>query len=173
VCMADLWSRVVMRLADAPVLPLRYSDTAQFAIDQLQALADRAEDAGAGKPDSLKLAASVAPALAAAQRLLAASQKAEGVADAALARGSVSGDPGGYNAAVLRAERLLLGPGLPGRTWFRHELYAPGLNTGYAAVPLPRLGQAVLDADPRAWSAGVKPVAEALDRAASELARVR
>jgi len=73
----------------------------------------------------------------------------------------------------MRAERALLGPGLPGRPWFRHELYAPGLNTGYAAVPLPRLGQAVLDADARAWAAGVKPVTDALDHAAAELAKVK
>ncbi len=155
VCMADLWS------------------PAQFAVDQLESLADRAEDSGAGKPDSLKLAASVTPALEAAKRLLAAAQGAERVADQALARGDVTGDPGGYNAAVMRAERALLGSGLPGRPWFRHELYAPGLNTGYAAVPLPRLGQAVLDADARAWAAGVKPVTEALDHAAAELAKVK
>ena len=52
--------------------------------------------------------------------------------------------------------RALLGPGLPGRPWFRHEIYAPGLNTGYAGVPLPRIGQAVLDKDRAAYRAGVE-----------------
>jgi len=61
VCMADLWSRVLLRLGEAPLLPLRYSETAQFAVDQLESLADRAEDTGAGKADSLKLSASVTP----------------------------------------------------------------------------------------------------------------
>jgi len=37
--MADLWSRVTMRLAEAEVLPLRYSRTAQFALDELRSLA--------------------------------------------------------------------------------------------------------------------------------------
>ena len=69
----------------------------------------------------------------------------------------------------MGAERALLGPGLPGRTWFRHELYAPGLNTGYAPVPLPRLGQAVLDNDARAWAQGVDPIAQALAQAAARL----
>jgi N-acetylated-alpha-linked acidic dipeptidase len=173
VAMTDLWSRAMLRLAEAPVLPLRYSATAEFALDQLQSLADRAEDASAGKADSLRLNAPVTPALEAAKRLLAASQGAERVADAALTRGAPAGDPGGYNAAVMRAERALLGPGLPGRTWFRHELYAPGLNTGYAAVALPRLGQAVLDGDAKAWSSGVRPLADALEHAAAELAGVK
>jgi N-acetylated-alpha-linked acidic dipeptidase len=73
----------------------------------------------------------------------------------------------------MRTERAFLGPGLPGRSWFRHELYAPGLNTGYAAVPLPRLGQAVLEVDAKAWASGVSPVVGALDRAAAELAKVK
>ena len=73
----------------------------------------------------------------------------------------------------MRAERALLGPGLPGRPWFRHELYAPGLNTGYAPVPLSRLGQAVLDNDARGWASGVRPLADALERAAAELAKVK
>ena len=51
-------------------------------------------------------------------------------------------------------ERAFLGTGLPNRLWFRHEIYAPGLNTGYAPVPLPRLGQAVLDRDPAATVGG-------------------
>ena len=172
-CMTDLWSRTMLRLAEAPVLPLRYSATAEFAYDQLQSLADRAEDASAGKPDSLRLSASVAPALDAARQLLKSALAAERVADASLAHGAAAGDPSGYNAAVMHAERALLGPGLPGRTWFRHELYAPGLNTGYAPVPLSRLGQAVLDSDARGWASGVRPLADALERAAAELAKVK
>ena len=171
--MTELWSRAMLRLAEAPVLPLRYSATAEFAVDQLETLADRAEDASAGKTDSLKLSAPVTPALEAARRLLEAARAAERAADAALAQGAPRDAPDGYNAAVMRAERALLGPGLPGRAWFRHELYAPGLNTGYNPVPLPRLGQAVLDADAKGWAGGVRPLADALDRTAAELAKVK
>ena len=169
--MTELWSRCMLRLGEAPALPLRYSATAEFALDQLAALADRAEDISAGKPDSLRLSAAVAPALESAKRLLSVSLAAERAVDAAVGR--LGGDPAGYNAAVVRAERALLGPGLPGRTWFRHELYAPGLNTGYAPVPLPRLGQAVLDGDAKGWAAGVRPVADALDRVRAELEKVK
>lgn len=81
--------------------------------------------------------------------------------------------PDAINRALISAERGLLGPGLPGRTWFRNELYAPGLNTGYAPVPLPRLGQSLLDSDPRAYAAGIGPAAAALNEAAARLRDIR
>lgn len=168
--MTDLWTRCVSRLADAPGLPLRTSATAEFALDQLWSLADRAEDVSAGRPDSLRLSAPIAPAVAAAKRWAEAAQRAEAAVDAAVAAGRTA-EAERYASAVMRAERALLGSGLPGRTWFRHELYAPGLNTGYAPVPLPRLGQAVLDGDARGWSTGIPTLTEAFDRAAAELAR--
>ena len=77
------------------------------------------------------------------------------------------------NSALMRTERALLGPGLPGREWFRHELYAPGLNTGYAAVPLPRMGQAVLDGDAKAWGRALAPIMQAFERATGVLACVK
>jgi N-acetylated-alpha-linked acidic dipeptidase len=171
--MAELWSRCLLRLGEAPSLPLRYSATAEFAVEQLRALADKADDVSAGQPDSLRLAAPVTPALESAERMLKASLAAERAADAAVAAGRLTGDPAGYNAVVLRAERLLLGSGLPGRPWFRHELYAPGLNTGYSPVALPRLGQAVLDGDAKGWASGVKPLADVLDRARAEFEKVK
>ena len=173
--MTGLWTRLALRLADAEVAPLRYSATAQFALDELQRLADRAEDAGAGRPDSARFTASLAPAIAAAERLRAAARALEQRGDAALAgRGPwPAGGADAVTGAAMRAERALLGPGLPGRPWFRHELYAPGLNTGYAPVPMPRLGQAVLDGDPKAFAAGVAPLADALARAAAALEAVK
>ena len=39
-------------------------------------------------------------------------------------------------------ERTFLQPdGLPGRPWFKHPVYAPGLTTGYASWPLPAIRQ--------------------------------
>ena len=39
---------------------------------------------------------------------------------------------------LYRSERdLTLDPGLPGRPWFRHRIYAPGKYTGYAVKTLP------------------------------------
>jgi N-acetylated-alpha-linked acidic dipeptidase len=170
--MTDLWQRVALRLAEAEVMPLRYSRTGAWALDELQSLEERADDAGAGKPDSLRFAAPLGGAREGAARMRNAAVLLERRADDLLASADTAGTAR-LNAALIGAERALLGPGLPGREWFRHELYAPGLNTGYAAVPMPRLGQAVLDGDPRAWERGVTPLREALLRAAEVLERGR
>jgi N-acetylated-alpha-linked acidic dipeptidase len=48
------------------------------------------------------------------------------------------------NRSLLQVERdFLLENGLPGRPWFRHAFYAPGVYTGYAAVVLPGVREAV------------------------------
>jgi N-acetylated-alpha-linked acidic dipeptidase len=50
--------------------------------------------------------------------------------------------------ALRRQERLLTAArGLPERAWFRHQIYAPGRVTGYAAVFLPALDEAIEDGD--------------------------
>ena len=44
----------------------------------------------------------------------------------------------------MRQERLLTTrEGIPGRPWFRHQIYAPGINTGYAAQFLPGIRDAL------------------------------
>jgi N-acetylated-alpha-linked acidic dipeptidase len=44
----------------------------------------------------------------------------------------------------VRQERALIQrQGLPGRPWFRHQVYAPGLVTGYAVQYLPGMRDAI------------------------------
>jgi N-acetylated-alpha-linked acidic dipeptidase len=48
------------------------------------------------------------------------------------------------NEMLRHAERSLLLPGgLPGRDWYKHAIYAPGLNTGYDPKTLPGIREAV------------------------------
>ncbi len=48
------------------------------------------------------------------------------------------------NEIILRSERsLATDPGLPGRPWYRHRIYAPGKYTGYDAKTLPGIREAV------------------------------
>jgi N-acetylated-alpha-linked acidic dipeptidase len=50
------------------------------------------------------------------------------------------------NDALMQTERALIDErGLQGRAWFKHQIYAPGFYTGYAALPLPDLRQAIED----------------------------
>jgi len=48
------------------------------------------------------------------------------------------------NQTLMAAERaLLIEKGLPDRPWFRHAIYAPGQYTGYAAVVIPGVNEAI------------------------------
>jgi N-acetylated-alpha-linked acidic dipeptidase len=45
---------------------------------------------------------------------------------------------GDLNEMLMQSEHKLTTPeGLPGRFWYKHELYAPGAYTGYAAKAIP------------------------------------
>ena len=50
----------------------------------------------------------------------------------------------GLNEKLIRTERTLTLPdGLPGRPWFRHQIYAPGFYTGYGVKTLPGVREAI------------------------------
>jgi N-acetylated-alpha-linked acidic dipeptidase len=74
------------------------------------------------------------------------------------------------NLSLLQVERnFLLDKGLPGRAWFRHAIFAPGVYTGYKAVVLPGVREAV---DRKDWAAArrqLELVREALARATATL----
>jgi N-acetylated-alpha-linked acidic dipeptidase len=71
-----------------------------------------------------------------AEQLDRATEQAAGSAHAG------SEDLAKLNAALAKVERaFLLEDGLPGRPWFKHAVYAPGLTTGYASWPLPAVRQ--------------------------------
>ena len=70
----------------------------------------------------------------------------------------------------MQAERALLLPnGLPNRPWFRHSVYAPGEYTGYAAVVIPGVNEAIDAGDRSRASAELLHLTEALNRAAALL----
>ena len=67
------------------------------------------------------------------------------------------------NAALRNAERAFLLPeGLPDRPWFKHAVFAPGVYTGYAAVAIPGVNEAIDAGD-------VKRSQQEIDRLAGRL----
>ena len=67
------------------------------------------------------------------------------------------------NQMLLQSERKLTTPeGLPGRFWYKHQIYAPGVYTGYAAKAIPAVREAI---EQKQW----KQAEEAIGRAASVL----
>jgi len=67
------------------------------------------------------------------------------------------------NRMLIDSERRLTNPeGLPGRAWYKHQIYAPGVYTGYEAKAIPAVREAM---EQRQW----KQAEEAIARAASVL----
>jgi len=159
--MARVLGLEALRMADTAVLPYDYVTYAQ----DISAYIDSAKK----KAADLKLSSlDFAPAEDAVARFKAAAQKVHAL------QSSPSDDVTRLNQALRQVETDLTSPaGLPNRPWYKHTIYAPGEYTGYAAVVIPGVNEA-LDAhdQPRAaQQLGV--LAQALDRAAQTLESVR
>jgi len=72
------------------------------------------------------------------------------------------------NEKLIQVERgLTLPDGLPGRPWFQHQIYAPGLYTGYGVKTLPAVREAI---DQKQWKeadAQIVRVGKVLEREAA------
>jgi N-acetylated-alpha-linked acidic dipeptidase len=64
---------------------------------------------------------------------------------------------------------LLIPAGLPRRPWYRHSIYAPGEFTGYEAVVLPGVNEAIDAFDAPSAQAQLGALAQALSRATAAL----
>ena len=73
------------------------------------------------------------------------------------------------NDALVQAERQFIDPrGLRGRAWYKHQIYAPGFYTGYAAQPLTDFRQALDDRNAQAKES-LERIVEAIKRATNTL----
>ena len=63
--------------------------------------------------------------------------------------------------------------GLRGRSWYKHQIYAPGIYTGYAAQPLTDFRQAIDDRNSTNAKESLERIAEAIKRATNKLKTVR
>ena len=169
---ARLYTVIAMRAAGADVAPFTftpYGEALRQYLDDLRWIVDRRARAAPAKPfifDGVHLiAASIQSFQNAARNLDRATSglaARDGLDPARLSK---------VNDALQRVERAFLVPaGLPGRPWFKHSIYAPGLTTGYASWPLPGVRQAVLDNDAALLATQV-PVLVARIDAASEALR--
>jgi N-acetylated-alpha-linked acidic dipeptidase len=107
-------------------------------------------------------------AQAAATRFSTAADHVHGLQMAA------SGDLAKLNVALRQAEAdLLSGAGLPNRPWFRHTIFAPGEYTGYAAVVIPGVNEAIDSKDQQRAAQQLTVLTQALTRAAQTLEGTR
>ncbi|HWG20605.1 MAG TPA: M28 family metallopeptidase [Terracidiphilus sp.] len=159
--MARVLGLEAIRMADTDVLPYDYVTYAHDIASYLETAKKKAGDARLGPVD-------FGPALAAAGRFATAAEHARGIEE------HPAGDLAGLNAALRQAEADLVTPaGLPNRPWYKHAIYAPGEYTGYAAVVIPGVNEAIEARDPGRAEQQLGVLTQCLDHAAQTLAAVR
>jgi N-acetylated-alpha-linked acidic dipeptidase len=177
VALAKTIGHVMLRVADADVLPMRFGDfadtVAQYA-DEVHKLADNLRERTdqqhrlldenvfqlAADPTETYLPPereSSVPFLnfAPLDNALSKLKESAAACDEACAR-AIRQNPKANDAQLTRVngllqrlEQSLLHPeGLPGREWYRHMIYAPGLHTGYGVKTLPGVREAI---EQRRW----------------------
>jgi len=71
---------------------------------------------------------------------------------------------------LMRTERALTAKeGLPRRSWFRHQIYAPGYYTGYGVKTLPGVREAIEQRNWREMKAQLAIIAKTLDAMSAEI----
>ncbi|HUS18096.1 MAG TPA: M28 family metallopeptidase [Terriglobales bacterium] len=156
--MAQVLGLEMLHMANADVLPLDYKSYGEEIKNYLKNAKTKA-----GTTSSLDFE----PAFAAAERF------AQAGAALAKLQADFSSDPVKLNTVLRDAERaLLLDQGLPKRPWFKHAIYAPGEYTGYAAVVIPGVNEALDAKDDQRAASQLAAITAALQRAAKVMESV-
>src|SRR6185436_4312525 len=192
--------RVVLRLANADVLPFDFTAFAQKidgSVDEIAQLTDQmrqeTEQQNAWIAENLYTIIAdkrhpfvppepkkpvppldFAPLRKAVERLKSAAARYES-ATARLVQRNTPLPPevaGRVDQALIQTERNLTRPeGLPGRPWYRHFIYAPGLDTGYGGKVLPGVREEVEQRQFETAAAQITVAAEVLVRFAGQVER--
>jgi len=131
--LAQVHTTALMRLADAPLLPfefVRFTATIGRYLNDIDQY--RRVDLNGVRRELLRLEQASTELDTAYARV---GPQIASVAPAKLEA---------LNQILFRTERAMVPePGLPGRPWYRHRIYAPGQYTGYDAKTLPGIREAV------------------------------
>jgi N-acetylated-alpha-linked acidic dipeptidase len=148
-----------IHMADADLLPYDYSLYGRAVTQYLQHAKNNASNAG--------LDLDFAPAIAAVERFHQAGAKA------LAAEADPTGDLKEQNRLLRQASSDLLdSKGLPGRSFFKNLIYAPGIDTGYGAVAIPGVTEAIHNKDASAAADQLALLTAALNRAADTLSKI-
>jgi N-acetylated-alpha-linked acidic dipeptidase len=165
--MARVFGLEALRMADADVLPYDYNEYGKEVAVYLDAARKRVEGKFGGRTLDLSAATMAAKHFQEAGAKMLSKQR-NPPRDAARLNLTL------MNQALRNAERALLVPeGLPHRPWFRHAIYAPGEYTGYTAVVIPGVNEALDKGDAQQVRRQLALLAAALERAARALEAYR
>ncbi|MFO0892245.1 MAG: M28 family metallopeptidase [Isosphaeraceae bacterium] len=178
---ARLYTTLVMRASAAEILPLRFTAYGQALrdhVDELRLIRARAGrampvtgDGGAKRPDAAEAFPGLGSLVRAVRDFQARAVKLDEALDALARRDGLSpGSLAKLNERLARIERAFLLPdGLPGRPWFKHAVYAPGLTTGYGAWPFPGVRQTLEEHRLDRLPSQVERTVEAIARAGAAI----
>jgi N-acetylated-alpha-linked acidic dipeptidase len=175
VAAAQIWGTLALRLANARALPFDYADYAtelRDFINETQKTAARRKLADDFDVKNLLDAAKDLSDEAARvqSRRNGLLEEIESRLRAGDTQPRASMPLKRINDSLIAAERALTDArGLRNRAWYKHQIYAPGLYTGYAAQPLPDLRQAIDDRNTTNAREAAVRIAEAIRRAVAVL----
>ena len=156
--MARVFGLQVVRMANADILPYDYEEYGKEVVAYLETSSQRAQDKFGDKSLDFSAVSAAAHRFESAGAKILAKQK------------NPPSDVAHLNQVLLSAERaLLVSQGLPHRPWYHHAIYAPGEYTGYAAVVIPGVNEALDKGDKERAREQLAVLAAALDRAAKVL----
>jgi N-acetylated-alpha-linked acidic dipeptidase len=159
---ARIGAAMVLRLADADILPYDYTEFARTMRGYIPAV-DRAIAAKHWGFSSASLAAAIDGLGRSAASFTAAR-------DSALSRTLARDTRSAANAALLRVERSLTRPdGLRTRPWYRNLIYAADENNGYANIVFPSVNEAIRAGDASLAQRELDDLARRFDAAAAAL----
>jgi N-acetylated-alpha-linked acidic dipeptidase len=160
--MARVFGLEVLRMSSADVLPYDYENYGKEILVYLEAAKNKSKDRFGDKAPDFRAA------LENARRLQDVGAK---MLQKQL---KMPMTPDRMNAKLRDAERALLIPeGLPNRPWFHHAIYAPGQYTGYAALVIPGVNEAIDRGDLQRTEQQIAALAAALNRAVAVLEQYR
>jgi N-acetylated-alpha-linked acidic dipeptidase len=152
--MARVYGIEALRMADTEVLPYDYEGYGKEIVSYIETAKKKAENQFGTQAPRFDAALEAAHNFERSGARTMAHQK------------KTPGDTAKLNQALCGAERALLIPeGLPNRPWFRHAIYAPGRYTGYAAVVIPGVNEAIDEHDLERTKQQLEVLRTALERA--------
>jgi N-acetylated-alpha-linked acidic dipeptidase len=197
IALAKVGGRAVLRLANADVLPLAFSSLSETVgkyLKEVTKLAndmreetetkntrikDRVYELASDPLDRMVVPKAMEPVptieFAPLQTALTRLETVSKAYDSTVAAALVSSTPRtatlkSLDQILIRTERSLTSEaGLPRRSWFRHQIYAPGYYTGYGVKTLPGVREAI---EQRNWAEAkteIEVIAKVLDAASAEI----
>ncbi|HEY4089766.1 MAG TPA: M28 family peptidase [Bryobacteraceae bacterium] len=161
--LAELDTTVLMRLSGAPLLPFEFGHVASAVTTYLDEI---------GRLPKAKQTVNLDAARHANEKLAQAAREFDKAWDHVESKLDTAGAPRltEIDRLLMASEQdLTLSPGLPGRPWYRHRLYAPGRYTGYAVKTLPGIREAVEAGRAPEAEEQAKEVAQVLEKLAADV----